>query len=171
MPATPEQLTNLLTRVRADVEKALEASKPLVATGRSAVPTLPPNLKPLVEPYLARWEGESAFLEQQLKNCDELLGSLKIAKGGDMPPLMDRAQRLLVDLDRQTRLVAQERDQLDPLLRALSPTTVGGLPQSEEERALLERDGKILIDAIETKNRLIAEAEWIWARVIQFPRG
>jgi chromosome segregation ATPase len=166
MVAQPQRLIELLQQVRADVAQAVSVSQPLAATGRSSLPSLATQLQPLVEPYLVRWESESTFLEQQLTSLDELLEQLR-APAAEYGPLFERSQRLLVDLERQTQLVTQERHQLEPLVAALSPAAVG----VAEDKQQLEQQGKILVAAIEAKNKLLEEAEWIWARVIQFPRG
>jgi hypothetical protein len=164
------KLTELLQQVRADVAQAMAVSQPLVETGRSALPTLPAQLRPLIEPYLARWESEASFLAEQLKNCDSLIQDLR-TPDADYSVLFERSQRLLVDLERQTMLVMQERSQLEPLIAALSPAAVATAPRSEADRTQMEEQAKVLIAAIEAKNKLLADAEWIWARVIQFPRG
>jgi len=172
MASKQEQVQQLLQQVRADLQQALSVSQPLLESGRTALPTLPDQLRPLVEPYLARWDGEASFLEQQLKSCDELLANLQAPEGtADLPHIIEKSQRLLVDVERQARLVTQERSQLEPLAAALAPPTRARLPESDAERAQIESQGQKLLAAIKAKNKLLSEAEWIWARVIQFPRA
>src|ERR1700683_1624060 len=135
MATKQEQLLGLVQQVRSELAEAISASTPLVQSGQAALPTLSDQLKPLVEPYLVRWKDETPFLEQQLKVCDELITSLQVPAVADLSLLMDRSQRLFLDLERQSRLTAQERDQLEPLLGALAPSAAATMPTAPEERA------------------------------------